>query len=454
MPGLIRFAFPASLALLGAGILRPHHPDAAAEALREVLEMDSASAAAWPGFRVRDEVLIVTDRAAGVVAVAGDRAPDPSYVPWPRDPRIRIRRGPVPDSLPGLRLGMTWRGIPGAATVLEHRADAHFAMALVHESFHTYQDRVRSADPRRSLQPYGATDSAALAAAALESRALARAVAAAAPAEAARHARTALAARELRCRVRAEACRQEPELERLEGIPTYVAARTTGNGRYSASALAARLGSAPSRPQLARWYFYDSGMAWLTLLERLGPADWKRRVEVQTPHMVLAAVLRPGHGAARALERSAEHAAALAQAGATLRAERDAAAAAERLFWGQPGVPMRVRWSPGPGAGPISVSHSQSRSAQGVPVLVMHYGRGANHLELTGEHRTIEGATVFFLRRTDAVATVNEARVPLDGPAREHAGAVAIRAPGVSVAFEDARLQVYADSITVHAVVR
>lgn len=440
----------------------PPLPADAARILQRVLGLDSLTSEVWPGFRLSDQVLILTDLQNQVTVVAGDTVRDGQYETWDVDPRIRVRRGPPPDSLLGMHLGHPWRGSPRAASVLEFHPSYRDDMIsfIVHEAFHTHQHRRRHETGQAAGDPnfiqYSETDSVGIGLLAMESRALAGAIVETNASEAARHARTAIASREERCDgERAEICRRERYLEVQEGVPTFVTHGVVREPRSLPDSVSTRLTAVPTRDRLRRWHYYDSGMAWLTLLDRFGPSDWKMRVETEFPDRLLATSLRraPGDSARdRALLHSPARRAAIAEAAAMLRADRAAALAAERAFWNQPGIPLRLYVRPAGGS--MGVSHRSGRTPAGEPTVHERYGKEANTLDLIGESRTSGSGKVMMLPLEGAVGRVNGEVVSLSKPAAPRMGAVSIQSARMNLAFADAELITFGDSITVRAAIR
>jgi hypothetical protein len=328
------------------------------EGIRRTVDASLRSGEAWPGFDLRSQVLIATMLPDGPVYLVGDSAP-PSEFRWlDRQNLIAVREGTPPDSLAlGLQLAIDWNGRRSIATAMAFTEDLrrfvpHF---LVHEAFHTHQHLVaaqtRGHFEKRANPAFPDTSVHALALLNLEGAYLARALTARDDAEARQWARTALGVRGHRCNIFGEEdCATERAIEQNEGTASYVTAALLGEALGYGPAgvwqdsLAGALSPLVDVARLERWHFYDTGHAWLLLLARWGPTGWEARVESVPPDRVLAQVL--GVQLTDSLTESALqspywHVAIpnASQVVARSLAHRDSA---ERVFWTQPGVPIRV----------------------------------------------------------------------------------------------------------------
>lgn len=463
----------------------PQHPTRpAAESVENVLTdllrraaaLDSAASAAWPGFDLTSHVLIVAHDPDGPTALIGDTSP-PS--PWQAvDARkdVFLLNGSPPDSLAGLRIAKTWNGRRHAATAVTYRGPRTLG-TLIHEAFHTHQARVRAVRPgsfRSGATPnYPDTSVNAVAPVIAESRLLADALAA--PTADAMRERTlaALAVRAHRCRiVDARECVSERDIERNEGTATYVAAAIVGADATTRSVDSSRalLAGFAELTRLGRWHFYDTGLAWLTLLDRLGPATWKTEVEVAPPDSVLASYLG----------FTSQHADSLWTLTVATPMWEDARRTAERLiatelalrdsihraFWAQRGTLVKVYWKsvqsissdskplPGQIVRGFAVTDSvrgRVGYSTGLAESIIRIDNRSNWIKLKGLSASIQGSAAFVAITPVAGRTARVANrvVPLDLAAPAAHGQVSFQLDHIEVMLENASLEVFADSVIV-----
>lgn len=427
---------------------------AMASILRHVVRLDAAAAAAWPGFRLAGQPLLLTAEPNGPVMLAGDPAPPAEYRPLDARADVHVRAGPPPDSLRGLRIGLDWRGHGRRGTVYPfHHENA--LRSLVHEAFHTYQ-RLGRGDgrfPGSGTPHFPDSSPDAVALLALEGRRLAAALDA--PTEAATRSRAldALALRRHRCaRLGARECRAQRGVELVEGTAEYVTAYTLRRDRPGwRDSLRAALPEIQGAWDLQRGQYYQTGLAWLLLLERLAPAGWTTRAERVAPDLVLAEVL----GVARveppsrlAIERDPAWSDALATGERIVAGERWRRDSTQRAFDAQPGLGVRIHWIP------RGMRSTQRRRPPGAPPEdVVRFGAEGDVVVLRGQ-LPIEWGQVppVLLARSPVagrVATVDGRAVPLDQAGATAIGAVVLDLPTVHVAFRSAELRVYPDSVVV-----
>lgn len=437
-----------------------------AQVPEEILRMRGAglrAGQAWPGFGLRDQVLVVTMLPDGPVYLVGDSAPPPGFR-W-LDVRnvVAVRDGVPPDSLrTGLRLAMDWNGRQGVATLVSFTDDElpYVPHVMVHEAFHTHQERVNARSPDRfegganPALPDTSVD--ALALLNLEGTYLAHALRAGDDADARRWARAAIAIRARRCGILGEEeCALERGIEQNEGTANYVMAALLGEmpgygpaGVWQDS-LAGALSPITDVKRLERWHFYDTGHAWLLLLDRIGPAGWKERVESVAPDQVLAGVLAVRPQAMDSLAASARGSAAWTGAFEDARrvvartlAHRDSA---EKAFWSRPGVPMRVYFgSPG------EMSAEKRTLANGLLERTIQFG--GNEVVFRGPSRSICcSGEMTIVPVAGQHATVDGRAFQLDRAGTSVTGAVELDLPQVRLRFSDATLSVFPDSVTIRA---
>lgn len=205
------------------------------------------------------------DRALLTAAVAGaEPQPDGTYL------------AARPKELSPANTSVDWMGRRWAMVVLPlpgREADA--ARLLVHEAFHTLQDRVLPLPafdengPGTALldEPRGRVPLR------LELEALARALETHGPARK-RAVRDALFFRRSRALLSPEEAERERLLELREGMPEYTAWKLS---RAPAAELAAQVRAAERDESYARSFAYATGPAWGYLLDALSPG-WRRRL--------------------------------------------------------------------------------------------------------------------------------------------------------------------------------
>jgi hypothetical protein len=433
------------------------------EGILRTLDAGLHAGQAWPGFDLRGQVLVVTMLPGGPVYLVGDSAPPPGFR-W-LDVRnvVAVRDGVPPDSLvTGLRLAMDWNGRQGIATAMSFTDDQLPLLPpfLLHEAFHTHQMRVTARKPGRfeprSNPAFPDTSVDALALLNLEGTYLAHALRAGDHADARRWAGAAIAVRAHRCGILGEAeCARERGIEQNEGTANYVMAALLGEmPGYGAAgvwqdSLAGALSPVPDVERLERWHFYDTGHAWLLLLERLGPAGWKEQVESVAPDQVLAGVLPARPQAMDSIAASARGSAAWTGAVEDARrvvartlAHRDSA---ERAFWSRPGVPVRVYFG-----NPGRTSEVERTLANGLRERTIRFD--GNEVTFRGPSRPICcSGEMTIVAVAGRHATVDGRAFQLDRGGPSVSGAVELDLPQVRLRFGDATLSVFADSVTIKA---
>ena len=434
-------------------------PPGARQALQRTTNARDRTSA-WPGFDLGRAVLIAVFQPTGPIYVIGDSSL-PSGYRWLDDTRaIAVREGTPPDSLSELRVGLDWNGRIGSATGVPLPADqAHLLpLFLVHEAFHTYQQRLQRADRRRFSQlsnpSFPDSSPADLALLKLESVYLARAIAASEKSTRRSNALTALAIRKRRCELLGEdECARQRAMELKEGTAAYVAsvlldrASPDGAPMRVRDSLARELGTVRDMSHLQRWHYYSSGHAWLILLEEIGPTAWERRVELSSPDLVLAEVLRLTPSQADSLFGVAQTTEAWTSAQATARsvftaelARRDSV---ERAFWDRLGVPFSIRFG------------QVSRVGQGQNLLpdgrIEHtYNFGSNVITIRGAARAICCPGVLTVVATANRSALLDGRaVRLDSIGSHGAGRLEIDLPELTLRMDRASLQVFRDSVAV-----
>jgi hypothetical protein len=448
--------------------------------LRRAAALDMAASAAWPGFDLRSHVLIVAHDSEGPTALIGDSAPPPPWRAVDARRDVFLLEGRPPDSLAGLRIARTWNGRPRAATALSYRGP-HTLGTLIHEAFHTYQRRVQVARPQSfqsgATPNYPDTTIQAVALVIMEARLLASAMDA--PTRDRQHERAlaALAARAQRCRVvGSEECASERDIERNEGTATYVAAAVVGTEpanpiRDSLASVPLRLAGFADLTRLGRWHFYDTGVAWLTLLERLGPATWKAAVEIAPPDSVLASHLGLTSQRADSLWRQTtagpvwDDARRIAERLVTTElALRDSV---HRTFWAHAGTLVKIywkmansissEWQPRPGQVVRGFRVADSVRGEvgystGLAESTIRIDDRRNWIKLKGRSASLHGSHPAFLAITPVAgrtARVGNQVVPLDLPAPALHGQVSFQLDDIEVMLENASLEVFADSVIV-----
>lgn len=445
--------------------------------LRRAAALDAAASAAWPGFDLRSHVLIIADQPDGPTALIGDTSPPPPWRAVNAHKDVFLLDGPPPDSLAGLRIALTWNGRPHAATAVSYRGPRTLR-TLIHEAFHTHQARVRAVRPGTfgsgATPNYPDTSGNAVALVIAESRLLADALAA--PTADAMRERTlaALAVRAHRCRmVGARECVSERDIERNEGTATYVAAAVVAaeGSISSVDSLRALLAGFADLTRLNRWHFYDTGLAWLTLLHRLDPETWKKELEIAPPDSVLASHLGLNSHQADSLWtvitvtplwEDARH-----TAERLLTAEFALRDSVHRAFWTQGGTlvkvywksveSMRSEWRPLPGqvARGFAVSDSvrgRVRYSVGLAESTIRLDSRANWIKVRGVSASTGTPSPAFVAITPVggrIAHVGNRVVPLDTPGAAVHGQVSFQLDHMEVMLENASLEVFADSVIV-----
>jgi len=440
--------------------------------LRAARDIAAHAPDVWPGFRLDEQVLVVTVPDSGpVYALGPDAGAEPGFEPMPEEDGVFVRRGPPPDDFSGMSTDLSW-GASGTATMVPYGGENVLGF-LLHEAFHTFQASLEGEERFAGgggNVAFPDTSVDALALLNLEGRLLVGALAESSDAEAERLARQALAIRARRCRgSQAGTCDGQRGLEQREGAAEYVEWRLLEMAGWldapvdSLRSLMTQLGD---DSRLDRFHFYNSGQSWMRLLDRLAGVGWKNSVETRPPDQVLAMELGPPgpeledvalSGAdAKLADREARNFLAAAEA------RRDSIVDA---FWSQPGLPLRVRLDRGPNRAtgdPDAVQAVVREDGDDVYYVVdlkeaRHWYPG--ELEMTTVVRNgvrIGGCpeVAFCLTAIAPVegqsAVVDGRPVPLDRPG-EASGAVVVELPSFSFRSDRANLRVFADSISISA---
>lgn len=310
----------------------------------------------WPGFMLGDQVLVVNVPDTGPVYAVGPGAGSAEgFEPLEAGAEVFIRRGAPPEHLTGMDTDLRWGTEGRRATMVPYRGESTLAF-LLHEAFHTHQASLKEEE----LFPGGGgntrfpqDDSAALAALNLESRLLADALLARSDEESRRLARLAVAMRESRChQLPDRECDLERALELREGSARWVEWQLLERAGLVAAptdSLSIALTNLGDGSQLGRFHFYETGQAWMRLLDRHVGGDWREAVQISSPDRLLAEALGGKTvqlvAAAMADPRASEARAAASAFLAEAAARRDSIVAA---FHARGGLPIRMRSPRGP----------------------------------------------------------------------------------------------------------
>ena len=271
---VVCLALPGGTSLL-ARVPQVADPAGGTDVFAYVRALDAAAArGVWPGFTTADVPLAIFD--GEQTYLFRHPSPPPEFTPLPGRPGVLVAPGRH-----AAVLGNSNRDIGGVRTATVVATPAQSAeqatLAIVEEVFHVYWRRrhetFRPDELTRYAYPLGDKDN--LRRLLAEDEALARALEAPEPGDAARWAQTALQARRERVPfLPVEVRAFEIALEMLEGPANYVARVAVGEppGRT-----ADRL-RAPRPAEDIRWRFYDSGAAICLLLDRLSPG-WQARID-------------------------------------------------------------------------------------------------------------------------------------------------------------------------------
>ena len=428
-------------------------------------EAVSRNDSVWPGFDPRDQFLLAVVKPDGPVFLIGDPAPPPDYRWLDARTRVAVRDGRPPDSLlKAAQLSLDWNGHTGAATAVTFSANGaehvDVATVLLHEGFHTYQHRVNSRAPDRfkglSDPAFPDTSVDAVAQLTLEGAYLGRALLAREPATARALARTAVALSIHRCAaLGARECAQERSIEQREGTAVYVQTALLGEALGSGGpllwqdSLARALAPIRDPQRLERWHFYDSGHAWLRLLDRFGPAGWKSRVETLSPDEVLADALGVTGPEADSLMRVARQSRlwsdAQRSAGEVVQQALARRGSLDRAFWNRPGVPVRVYFGH-----PSTVGSVQTPLPDGRLEQTFYFA--SNRVAIRGPSRSIccPGAMT-IVPVSGRVAHVDGVAVRLDQAGAQATGTIVLDLPEIALRLDKGELRVYSDSVTLRA---
>ncbi len=449
-------------------------PDTLAEmvaTLRAAEELAGRTSAAWPGFRLDEQVLILT-APSGPTVLAGDPRPPADFRPVSPGARIFIREGAPADSLRGLRIGMLWNG--RRATAIGYASSsARMLEGLVHEGFHTHQRSLEGKFPGGNTPDFPDTSSVALTLLNLEGRYLARALAAPSNSEARAAVLNVLAVRARRCALLgSDECDAERRIEQKEGSAVYVAARVLAQQpKLLADSIRPMVTRVDDLPRLSRFHFYDTGLAWLLLLDRIGPSGWKERLGTVPPdslfaeHLGLTTAL--ADSLARVADRSGEAEQARRDAQRALAAEAVFADSVARAFAAQSGAPVRIRWRSEDGTrrsqfvwipemrrSVKTAGQEGNRNEYVMGAREARYGfaNEANHMVIRApalwvccRNQSVEVRTPV----TGRVARVDGTALPLDVPGGRAIGALTLDLPAIEFRASRAEVNVYPDSVTI-----
>jgi hypothetical protein len=311
----------------------------------------------------------------------------------------------------------------------------------------------------------------------LEARLLASAIAASTTDRQKDRALAALAARTHRCRVvGSPECTAERDIERNEGTAAYVASTVLGiepviGIRDSVASLVERLAGFEDLTRLGRWHFHDTGVAWLTLLERLGPATWKTDVEMAAPDSVLGSHLgltaQPAESLWAHVSATPMWEAARRTAERLIASELALRDSVHRAFWAQRGTLVKIYWKmaesissdwqplPGQVVRGFRVTDSvrgEVDYSTGLAVSTIRIDDGRNWIKLKGPSAGIHGSSPAFVAITPVAgrtARVGNRVVLLDLAAPAVHGQLSIQLDHIEVSLENASLEVFADSVIV-----
>jgi len=360
-----------------------------------------------------------------------------------------------------LQIALDWNGQSGNATAVSFTANmtSVVPLFLLHEAFHTHQARLRGSESKRFVElsnpEFPDSSFVDLALLNLESAYLARALTASQKSTLRSTALTALGIRMRRCALLGdEECARQRAMELKEGTAAYVASllldrapgeRASVNVRDS---LARMLVALRDMSHLERWHYYTSGHAWLLLLEEFGPPEWKARVELSSPDMVLTEVLGLMPGEADSLFDAAQLTDAWTVAQATARdvfvAEMARRDSVERAFWDRPGVPFSIQF------GVRSFARGQGLLPDGR--IEYTYNFGTNRIAIRGAARRICCPGVLTVIATTSRSALLDGRpVALDRIGSHDAGILEIDLPELTLRMDHAALHVYPDSVRIVA---
>lgn len=444
------------------------------DVLLQARSLAGEAPAAWPGFDLARQVLVVNVPDSGPVYAVGEGAGSgEGFQEMEGRPGVFVRHGPPTQGLTGMDTDIRWGpdGRPG--TMVPYRDDGTLAF-LLHEAFHTHQASL--ADGGLFPGAGGNTrfpddDPAALAMLNLEARLLADALAATSDEESRRLARLAIAVRERRCdELLSGECDLERALELREGSARYVEwllLERAGKLSDPVDSLGTEIIELGDGSGLGRFHFYQTGQAWIRLLARHASGDWRADVERRAPDEVLADAIGPA---------TAEHERIALAEGGRARAARAAAtafleaAAARRdsivaAFRNRTGVPIRMRSARGPNRAtgdPNARSATVDESGQQVYYVVdlteaRHWYPGENEMTtVVREALRIGGCggPEFCLTVIAPVAgrtvSVGDTNLPLDRPGQAE-GVTRLELPAFEFGSRLARVTVYEDSVSIDA---
>jgi hypothetical protein len=235
---------------------------------------DAGARQVWPGFNPSEWPIALFDGQRTILL----RHPSPplEFAPMPGHPGVLVMPGRHPAVV-----GNSTREIGGVRTatvVATPGQDVESTMlACIEEVFHVFWlSRHTNFRPNEMARyAYPVKDSLNLQRILAEDEALARALEAGTPSQAAGWAAAAIQIRRERMpRISDDDRAFETSLEMMEGTANYAARVAVGQ---KAEATAARL-RAERTPDQIRWRFYDTGAAMCLLLDRFQP-DWKARID-------------------------------------------------------------------------------------------------------------------------------------------------------------------------------
>ena len=427
-------------------------------------DLDSIASSRWPGFRIRDQVLILVRLPGGPTMLIGDDDPPTGFVTSDEDPRVWVLEGPVPDSLARLRIGWTWDRIPGRVTVYpwrEGEAGGRVLQGLIHEAFHAYQDRRPEFSPGFRLGEEDTTLAHARLSG-LEGELLADALMGTGPL-ARRRALEALAIRQHKCsKVPNVTCANVRGVELPEGTADYVSESVTGGApdALRTDSLAAALRRAPSKEMLDRWWFYLTGKAWLYLVDRWSEdSAWTAMLPERAPHQVLERTLGADPDSLNAIASvvldSETARIAFREVDSVRTADRAAADSVAAAFAALDGTRVRIEIVFSGRC--LSSSNSQRGRWYEVDEATYvlqdgarehRYGNGRTWYEARGSMQMERGVLTVVVPG-DIVATAEDGAHRLDRSGMTVEGPVVLSAPNLEVHAEDATIKTTAGAVRI-----
>ena len=413
---------------------------------------------AWPGFNPTEWPIALFDGKQTILL--RHPSPPPEFVPLPGQPGVLVMPGRHPAVV-----GNSTREIGGVrtATVVAtpgQNVDSTM-LACVEEVFHVFWLRrhtnFRPNEMARYAYPVSAAEN--LQRILAEDEALARALEADSPSQAAEWAAAMFTIRRERLRQLSDDDRAfETGLEMMEGTANYVARVAVGQKR---EATAARLRE-EWPPDQIRWRFYNTGTALCFLLDRFQP-DWKARIDSElertTADLLEAAIARanaqPAALAATEVLRFKERAAG----GIAVLAARQRAAREELIGRSGPRVVVEVAGT----AEPLRVTRFDP-----INLFVLDGSEviHPNYITFTGPGGTVELTNPGFARGSFAgtvVLTRAAGRHPIGDGIREltivglrgaprvdrREGRLTVEAEGLRISLQDANVRTEGETLRI-----